>query len=172
MVVDHFCTIFGSLVKQYDRNQSYTEKADWLIGEGMFTRKINAKALRSMSDPGSAYNDSLIGKDSQVSHMRDYKKIDFNNGGVHIFSGIPNRAFYLTAAEIGGYAWEKTGKIWYMALREILKDKATFKSMAKITCSVAGSLFWERRQGIKDRQKWLGGSGNKGLVAKKYTQTD
>ena len=41
-----------------------------------------------------------------------------DNGGVHINSGIPNRAFYLAAVESGGYAWEKAGKIRYIALRD------------------------------------------------------
>ena len=41
-----------------------------------------------------------------------------DDGGVHINSGIPNRAFYLAATEIGGYAWEKAGRIWYETLRD------------------------------------------------------
>jgi Zn-dependent metalloprotease len=27
--------------------------------------------------------------------------------------GILNRAFYLVATALGGYAWEKAGRIWY-----------------------------------------------------------
>ena len=38
-------------------------------------------------------------------------------GGVHINSGIPNKAFYLTAVGIGGYAWEAPGHIWYASLQ-------------------------------------------------------
>jgi Zn-dependent metalloprotease len=38
-------------------------------------------------------------------------------GGVHINSGIPNRAFYLTATRISGNAWEAPGHIWYEALK-------------------------------------------------------
>jgi Zn-dependent metalloprotease len=33
--------------------------------------------------------------------MKDYVDTDYDNGGVHINSGIPNHAFYLTAMEIG-----------------------------------------------------------------------
>jgi Zn-dependent metalloprotease len=43
--------VFGSLVKQYVSKQT-ADKADWLIGHGMFT-DIN-KALRSMKAPGTA----------------------------------------------------------------------------------------------------------------------
>ena len=48
--------------------------------------------------------------------MRDYLKTNEDNGGVHINSGIPNYAFYLAAAAIGGNSWDKTGRIWYETL--------------------------------------------------------
>lgn len=32
-------------------------------------------------------------------------------GGVHVYSGIPNKAFYLVATKMGGYTWEKAGQI-------------------------------------------------------------
>ena len=61
-----------------------------------------------MKAPGTAYDDPLVGKDPQPAHMDDYVETIRDNGGVHINSGIPNRAFYLAATEIGGYAWEVT----------------------------------------------------------------
>ena len=61
-----------------------------------------------MKAPGTAYDDPLVGKDLQPAHMDDYVETIRDNGGVHINSGIPNRAFYLAATEIGGYAWEVT----------------------------------------------------------------
>ena len=48
-----------------------------------------------MKEPGTAYNDPTIGKDPQPGHMKNYVKTSSDNGGVHINSGIPNRAFYL-----------------------------------------------------------------------------
>ena len=36
---------------------------------------------------------------------------------MHINSGIPNKAFFLTAINIGGYAWEAPGHIWYESLK-------------------------------------------------------
>jgi Zn-dependent metalloprotease len=41
--------------------------------------------------------------------MRDFVVTEDDNGGVHINSGIPNRAFYETAMRIGGNAWDKPG---------------------------------------------------------------
>src|SRR5262249_39066736 len=50
--------VFGSMVKQYSANPKQTyDKADWLIGEGIFMPSVHGKALRSMSAPGTAYDD-------------------------------------------------------------------------------------------------------------------
>jgi len=93
-----------------------------------------------MKAPGTAYDDKLIGKDPQPSHMRDYQKMSSDNGGVHINSGIPNRAFYLAATAIGGYAWEVAGKIWYTTLTQRLQGDSQFADAAAGTISVAGEL--------------------------------
>jgi Zn-dependent metalloprotease len=132
--------VFGSLVKQKSRKQT-AEKADWLIGEGLFTKKVRGKAIRSMKDPGTAYDDPILGKDPQPGHMKEYIKTSDDNGGVHLNSGIPNRAFYITAVEIGGNAWEKAGMIWYTALRDRLRAKSNFARAANITFAVAGELY-------------------------------
>jgi Zn-dependent metalloprotease len=61
---------------------------------------------------------------------------------VHINSGIPNRAFYLAATNIGGYAWEKTGRIWYETLRDTqLRPEWGFRRFARLTITVAGRLY-------------------------------
>lgn len=137
---ESFSDVFGSLVKQRVLNQQANE-ADWLIGEGLFTSSINGVALRSMKAPGTAYDDPVIGKDPQPAHMRDYMKVGYDNGGVHINSGIPNHAFYLTATEIGGYAWDIAGWIWYIVLRDRLGSRANFQDAADMTYQVAGELY-------------------------------
>lgn len=81
--------VFGILVKQYKRDQPALE-ADWLIGEGLFMPEVNARGIRSMKAPGTAYDDALLGTDPQPGHMRDYVVTTEDNGGVHINSGIPN----------------------------------------------------------------------------------
>ena len=137
---ESFSDVFGSLVKQYSLKQK-ADKADWLIGDGLFTRKVRGVALRSMKEPGTAYDDPTIGKDPQPGNMKDYVNTTSDNGGVHINSGIPNRAFYLTAIELGGYAWEKAGKIWYIALTERLRERSNFQKAANVTFEVAGTIF-------------------------------
>ena len=137
---ESFSDVFGSLVKQYALKQT-AEKADWLIGAGLFTNKIKGIALRSMKEPGSAYNDPTIGKDPQPGHMKDYVNTSSDNGGVHINSGIPNKAFYVTAIELGGYAWERAGRIWYVTLTERLRERSNFHNAANTTFEVAGTLY-------------------------------
>jgi Thermolysin metallopeptidase, alpha-helical domain len=117
-------------------------EADWLIGAGLFMPGINAKGLRSMREPGTAYDDPQIGRDLQVGSMSDYVATDTDNGGVHINSGIPNRAFTLAALEIGGYSWEKAGQVWYDTLvNGQLSAQASFESFAQATVTSARRLF-------------------------------
>lgn len=140
--------VFGSMVKQFLNNQTVYQ-ADWNIGEGLLTSYIRAKGLRSMSEPGSAYNDRILGKDPQPGHMKNYIHTNADNGGVHLNSGIPNRAFYLSAMEIGGYAWRGAGKIWYETLCDKnLGQSATFKDFAYLTVEHAGN---DRNNGKKFR---------------------
>ena len=136
---EHISDVFGSMVKQYSLKQN-AKQADWLIGQGLFTDKIHGVALRSMKAPGTAYDDPLIGKDPQPGTMADYNNTTEDNGGVHINSGIPNYAFYLIATDIGGYSWEKSGKIWYKTL-DLLEKNSDFQDMADYTFAAAGDLF-------------------------------
>ncbi|WP_147199175.1 M4 family metallopeptidase [Pantoea sp. CCBC3-3-1] len=125
--------VFGSLVKQFSRKQT-ADQADWIIGEGLLAKGINGKGLRSMSEPGTAYDDPLLGKDPQPADMKGYVQTREDNGGVHLNSGIPNRAFYLAAKALGGYAWELAGYAWYDTVcdKELPQD-ADFKTFAQFT---------------------------------------
>lgn len=133
--------VFGSLVKQFVLNQT-ADQADWLIGAGLFTAKVHGVALRSMKAPGTAYDDPVLGKDPQPATMQNYDQRSDDNYGVHINSGIPNHAFYLAATKLGGYAWEKAGRIWYEALRDPrLRSTASFRSFAQLTVANAIRLY-------------------------------
>jgi Zn-dependent metalloprotease len=136
--------VFGSCIKQRVKNQT-ADQADWLIGEGLLTSKVQGKALRSMDSPGTAYNDPVLGKDPQPDTYKNYVHTFEDNGGVHINSGIPNRAFALAAKAIGGYSWQKAGRVWYETLRDhALRSNATFKAFATRTIANAGHLFGDK----------------------------
>jgi Zn-dependent metalloprotease len=130
--------VFGSLVKQYQAQET-ADQADWLIGEGLLASGINGVALRSLSEPGSAFDDpALGGKDPQPGDMSGYVVTSSDNGGVHLNSGIPNRAFYLAASEIGGNAWNQAGHIWYWTLRSRwLPRNANFQTFARLSTAIA-----------------------------------
>ena len=132
---------FGSMVKQFVTSEK-AEDADWLIGEGLFTDRIQGVALRSMAAPGEAYDDPVLGKDPQPKHMSDYVVTSADNGGVHINSGIPNHAFYLVATELQGFAWERAGQIWYGALLSPrMTPRMGFRGFARLTMGTATRLY-------------------------------
>jgi len=146
--------VFGSLVKQYKIKQS-ADQADWLIGEGLLTPNIHGKALRSMAEPGTAYDDPVLGKDDQPAHMKDYVETTQDNGGVHTNSGIPNHAFYLFATSLGGNAWEDAGSVWYSALRDPrLQPTAQFIQFASATSRAANRLYPGDEVGGQLREAW------------------
>lgn len=133
--------VFGALVEQYSKQQTATD-ASWLIGEELFTDMVEGAALRSMKAPGTAYNDDILGVDPQPAHMRDFVDTRDDNGGVHINSGIPNRAFYLVADALGGYAWQRAGQIWYDTITAGgLEPQASFEDFARATIRAARQRF-------------------------------
>ncbi|RFU85149.1 M4 family peptidase [Streptomyces triticagri] len=133
--------VFGSLIKQYTLGQS-ADQADWLIGAGLLAPRVSGEALRSMKAPGTAYDDDVLGKDPQPGTMDDYVHTGEDNGGVHINSGIPNRAFHLFATALGGNAWERAGQIWYDVLTGgTLEPDTDFAAFAKATVAAASSRY-------------------------------
>lgn len=138
---EHFSDVGGVCVKQHSLNQT-AEQANWLIGEGLLGPNVHGRALRDMANPGTAYDDDALGKDPQPAHMDDYVHTNRDNGGVHINSGIPNKAFYTVATTLGGYSWEKAGVIWYSTIRDPrLRSNAQFRTFARATKRNASQLF-------------------------------
>jgi len=149
--------VFGSLIKQYVLKQT-ADEADWLIGAGLLI--FPNQALRSMKNPGTAYDNNVMGKDPQPADMQHYIQTSEDNGGVHLNSGIPNRAFYLAAAAIGGNAWEKAGQIWYDTIRDSsLSPTASFASFAGRTMTNAGHRYGTNsteQQAVRDAWRRVG----------------
>jgi Zn-dependent metalloprotease len=149
--------VFGSLVKQYARRET-AARADWLIGAGLFTAAVQGTALRSLKAPGTAFDDPVLGRDPQPATMAGYVHTSADNGGVHTNSGIPNHAFYVAAIALGGYAWDKAGRIWYETLRDKrLKPSATFRQFARYTVANAAHFFGTaERQAVAEAWQAVG----------------
>jgi len=135
--------VFGSMVKQWTLGQT-VDQADWLIGAEVFTPSVKGDALRSLKAPGTAYDNEQMGKDPQPDNFQNYLDLpdteDGDFGGVHINSGIPNKAFYLAATGIGGYSWEEAGHIWYTSLLAS-NPQTDFSDFASTTWIKAGQLY-------------------------------
>ena len=101
--------VFGSMFRQWQAHQD-VKQADWLIGHnilGPAAKQRGFTCLRDMANPDAPH--CLA---PQVKHFSQY------HGGMdpHISSGIANLAFYKIALSVGGYSWDKVGKLWYSVL--------------------------------------------------------
>ena len=110
--------VFGAAIEFYVEGAS----GNWLMGEDVTTPGIAGDCLRNMENPAAA-NVAFNGQ--QPTNMSEYENLGANqdHGGVHINSGIPNRAAFLIADEIGVPAMEQ---IYYKALRDYLTRSSQF----------------------------------------------
>jgi Zn-dependent metalloprotease len=156
---ESFSDIFGIMIKQRFNNQD-VKKSNWLIGEKVMIGP--EYALRSMKAPGTGYkNHPELGDDPQPATMDNYQNLPNSPsgdwGGVHINSGIPNFAFYVAAFNMGGYAWEKAGRIWYAVLTDLkLAQNAKFVDVKNLTIVHAEKLFGPGSMEVNAvKQGWL-----------------
>ncbi len=137
---EHFSDVFGILVRQWRRKETAAD-ASWLIGAEILIPAPTRRGIRDMEHPGTAYvDDPYLGTDPQPAHMRDLYTGPADSGGVHINSGIPNRAFAVCAKSLGGHAWGTAGTIWYEAMRQLSRT-SQFEDLAAITAQIAGQRF-------------------------------
>lgn len=149
--------VFGVLISTYHKynvagGNSWTfNSADWVVGDGIYTPSIPGDALRSLVNP-TLYD--------QPDNMRDYKNLpdteSGDNGGVHINSGIPNKAAYLIAKRIG---MEKTARIYYRALVNYMNANTDFMGGKDCFVQAATDLYGASSStisAIKDSFKSVG----------------
>lgn len=162
---EHLSDVFAVCGDHINLAQKPSE-ATWLIGEGVFTKTINAKGLRTFKNE-LAYDDRIIGKDPQPKHMKDFKNLPNTEsgdwGGVHINSGILNRAFYefciLAEKERGdervNYSWNAPAQIWFATYRKIEPDN-DFQKFAIDTITVAKRIHPQLVGQLKKAWKEVG----------------
>jgi Zn-dependent metalloprotease len=135
---EHFADVFGILVRQWT-NGDAVQGATWLIGREVLVSAPTRRGVRDMEHPGTAFTDDpYLGTDPQPAHMRTLYQGHADNGGVHINSGIPNRAFVLAAQALGGLAWGTAGRIWYDTMLRLPK-RCEFQECAELCVQVAGA---------------------------------
>ncbi|GGB10864.1 peptidase M4 family protein [Macrococcus hajekii] len=123
----------GALNESFSDVFGYFVDPDFLMGEDVYTPGVSGDALRSMSNP-EQYD--------QPSHMRDFQYLpnteQGDNGGVHINSGIPNKAFYNTVTVMDK---SKAEKIYYRALTYYLTPNASFSDAKAALVQSAQDLY-------------------------------
>jgi bacillolysin len=130
---ESFADVFAAMV----------DREDWLIGEDAVLDGVYPSgALRDMSSP---HNNGVTSDHYwQPEHMDEYLDLpdSIDNGGVHINSGIPNRACYLLAQAIGR---PKTEQIYYRVLdARYLNSRSNFDDMRLAAEQSARDLFGDR----------------------------
>lgn len=152
---EHFADVFGALVRQW-KNGEAANDANWLVGAEVLVPRASRRAIRDMENPGTAFtDDEQLGNDPQPAHMNNYYAGPADRYGVHINSGIPNRVFVLAAKEIGGNAWDVTGRIWYDTLRQ-LTSNSNFDDCAQLSVQVATAKGAAEGKAVKKAWKQVG----------------
>ena len=121
---ESYSDVFGKLVAF--KNGS---SRDWKLGKELF--RDGTRFVRDMENP-------------KIGHVRNYKyrgetcsrANDFC--GVHINSGITNKAAVIIASQIG---LDNLAKLYYVTLTQLLRTSSNFKEARAQTEAACGSLF-------------------------------
>lgn len=126
--------IFGTMVEYHFNNNP-----DWQVGEDIYTPNVAGDALRSMEDPTLSGDPDHYSK--RYTGTGDY-------GGVHINSGISNKAAYLLAnggthygVTVSGIGNDKTGDIYYRTLTQYLTPNSNYSHFRASTIQAATDLY-------------------------------
>lgn len=95
--------------------------------------------IRHMLKPGEGYSHSDYGKDEQPNHMQKFKVTPFDAGGVHVNSGILNRAFALFAQSVGGDCFDIPLKVWLKAI-SIVRMAPSFRDFGDALLEAAREM--------------------------------
>jgi Zn-dependent metalloprotease len=128
---ESFSDMLGSAIDAWANNRD-ADTHNWLIGEDIMADSLAGEALRSMAEPGTAFDNPIMGRDPQPRDMTGY----YEPADPHIMSGIPNRWFYLICREIG---IEAGALIMYQTLQNLWPN-AVFNDAALVAAAQARIL--------------------------------
>jgi hypothetical protein len=121
-------------------NESYSDvfaimvdTGDFQLGEDVWTPGTPGDALRDMADP-TLYN--------QPANMAAFRYTLFDSSGVHINSGIPNKAAHLAITDPGyGIGRPAVQQIYYRALVNYLTPSSNFLANLNALIQASTDLF-------------------------------
>ena len=140
-VAESVCDVIAALIAR-----------EWTIGS---VRNPNGppQAIRSLKAPGTAYDNPLLGKDSQPDHMSEIRTTgDFD---FHANIGILNKAAYLISEggehrgiNVGtGLGREKTAKLYMEVIKKLRLrkgEKVEFAMFKELVVAAARDVFVDR----------------------------
>ncbi len=110
------------------------DRNDWQMGEDVVKAGATPNnCLRDMQDPHK-------GSPAQPNHVNEQYTGTQDNGGVHVNSGITNRAFYLFATN-AAVGIDKAEKVYYKALRDYLVKSSQFVDCRLAVIQAANDLY-------------------------------
>ncbi len=126
---ESFADIFGAMI----------DLGDWKIGEDVVKPGVSPNdCLRDMSNPNNNASQGTIFW--QPKHVNEKYNGNQDNGGVHINSGIPNRAYYLFATN-AAVGTDKAEKVYYRALDKYLIKSSKFVDERIAVLQAANDLY-------------------------------
>ncbi|MBE8724085.1 M4 family metallopeptidase [Flavobacterium hungaricum] len=138
-----FSDIFGVSVEFYVGRES--KDAIWLLGDELYSYG----SMRNMGNPKAQGQPSTYGGVNWIAPTN----LSYDNGGVHINSGVANYWYYLIAEggqgvndlnnsyDVKGIGLAKAEKIAYITLTEYLSPSSNFSDMRQATLMVAEDLY-------------------------------
>jgi bacillolysin len=127
---ESFADVFGAMI---DRN-------DWQVGEDIVNFGVfPSGALRDLSNPHNG-GSGLNSNGWQPAHYSERYTGSEDNGGVHINSGIPNKAFHLFATN-SSVGKDKAEQVYYRALSMYLVKSSNFVDCRNAVVQAATDLY-------------------------------
>ena len=137
--------VVGAMLERDVRGESANT---WKLAEEAYTPATAGDALRYMDDPHLATNKGFTPDDDPDHYSERYTGAS-DNGGVHINSGISNKAFYLLAqggshhlgGSMVGIGADAAAQIWFTALTSYMSSGTTFMGARVATSLAAQALY-------------------------------
>ncbi|ANS52051.1 bacillolysin (plasmid) [Bacillus thuringiensis] len=162
--------LFGILIKHdYDKKSKSKRNLNYKIAEDIYIDGTNS--LRSMKNPSSVpisnntgFKEPLIDDEGKQhtqypDHYSNVYKGTQDHGGVHFNSSIINKASYLLCGggthygiHVQGIGEEATGKIYYLATTEFLKENTNFAEARIALEKAAVQLYGQNSKEVKSVQ--------------------
>nr|CAB05671.1 Peptide Hydrolase [Thermoactinomyces vulgaris] len=142
------CSSFSDVLGNLVENKNDPK---WLLGEDVTTPGIAGDALRSMSNPNEY---------GQPGHMNEYQNLPNTRegdwGGVHINSGIPNKAFYNFVTHTWHHQRQRRQDLVTVRVTQYLTSYSQFIDARNATIQAATDLFGANSLEANCRSQCLG----------------